>query len=139
MRTWKKILIGSLAVVGAFYLLVLIVVSFVAEPNCTVYPVRKESSPSGRFTVVLEHRECRSGGGITAELWVSERGSRTRWGVFSSPASVETGSGRYLKVEPVWTWLNDSELQVTVSRSATPRSGAGVYGNMKVTYVPVAD
>jgi len=139
MRNWKKVLIGSLAVVGAFYLLMLVFVSLFVEPDCTVYPVRKESSPDGRFTVVLEHRECRSSSGITAELWVSEQGSRTNWGVFRSPASIEIGSGQYVKVEPVWAWLSGTELQITYPRAANPSSGEGVYGDVKVVYVPVDD
>jgi hypothetical protein len=139
MRNWKKILIGSLAAVGALYLFMLVMVSFVAEPDCTVYPVRREPSPGGRFTVVLEHRECRSNRGIAAEVWVSEQGSRTSSGVFRSPASIEIGSGRYLKVEPVWAWLSETELQITYPRGVTPTSGEGVYGNVKVVYVPVND
>ena len=135
MRNWKKIVVGGFAVVGAFYLAMLLFASFVADPDCTVYPVRKEPSPGGRFVVTIEHRECRSSPGITAELWLSEQGDRTHYGVFRGPASIAIGQGEYLKVEPAWAWLSETDLQITYPRGVTPTTGEGTYGGVKVVYV----
>lgn len=65
-KMWLRVVVGVFAVIGAFYVALLLFASFAVSPenSCTLYPVMAVSSPDGKFRAEQEQEICSKDGQV---------------------------------------------------------------------------
>jgi hypothetical protein len=143
MRAWAKIGVGILASVGALYIGLALLMPFIVERSCTVYPVMTVASPSGNWRAEQVQETCNDDNLLKTVVWISTEKSRSiggkRWSAFRALSSQPTGpSGVYEPVRLQLVWLNESELQISYPRGVEVQHGERREEGFRVRYQEVA-
>ena len=142
MRAWAKIGVGILASVGALYIGLALLMPFIVERSCTVYPVMTVASPSGNWRAEQVQETCNDDNLLKTVVWISTEKSRSiggkRWSAFRAISSQPTGpSGVYEPVRLQLVWLNESELQISYPRGVEVQHGERREEGFRVRYQEV--
>ena len=147
MKKWQKALVGFFTVVGALYVVLMVVFSLGlgTEASCTVYPVMAVDSPTGKFRDEQAQEICKKDNRLTTWVWLSEGRSidlgKTKWSVFHAASAQSTAkdAGAYEPLRLQLLWLSDSELQISYPQGTeVMHSERSEYG-VKVSYVQMVN
>jgi hypothetical protein len=143
MRAWAKIGVGILASIGALYIGVALLMPFIVERSCTVYPVMTVASPSGHWRAEQVQETCNDDNLLKTVVWISTEKSSSiggrRWSAFRAISSQPTGpSGVYEPVRLQLVWLGESELQISYPRGVEVQHGERREDGFRVRYQELA-
>lgn len=104
---WTRVLVGVLAVIGLFYIAMLVMISTVGcrSTNTAILP-----SPSGAFVAYIKEEACRGRPPRTG-VWIGRADSRSYESVFLADEKPE-GDGRFARIPVRIAWSDADELQV---------------------------
>jgi hypothetical protein len=143
MRAWAKVGVGILAMIGALYVGFAVLMPFVVERSCTVYPVMTVASPSGNWRAEQVQETCNDDNLLKTVVWISTETSNNvggkKWSAFRAISSQPTGpSGVYEPVRLQLVWLNESELQISYPRGIELQHGERKEDGFRVRYQELA-
>lgn len=104
---WARALVGAFAVIGLFYVALIVMFWMVA---CTTTSSAIVPSPSGAFVAEISERECH-GGPPRTEVTVGRADGRAFSTVFQADAKPD-GDGGFKKVAVRIAWTDADELEV---------------------------
>lgn len=143
MRTWAKVGVGILATIGALYIGFALLMPFVVERSCTVYPVMTVASPNGNWRAEQVQETCNDDNLLKTVVWISTGESSSvggrKWSAFRAVSSQPTGpSGVYEPLRLQLVWLNESELQISYPRGIELLHGERTEDGFRVRYQELA-
>jgi len=118
----KKITIGTLSVLGAFYLVSLLFISFT---DCHQLIVSEINSPDTKYEVSYYQETCDTSP-QKVTVWLGERNSNTKLLIFSAIATTTE------KLE--LSWVNNYELLVTYPGALQPTTIDVTHDNISIKY-----
>lgn len=143
MRAWAKVGVGILATIGALYVGFALLMPFVVERSCTIYPVMTVASPNGNWRAEQVQETCNDDNLLKTVVWISTGQSSNvggrKWSAFRAISSQPTGpSGVYEPVRLQLVWLNESELQISYPRGIELLHGERTEDGFRVRYQELA-